>query len=63
VINTSLYYDAVRKPLNYILDYLPISEKQEALSNTDMLINLQVQYILIWTDIWTQITHREQFLV
>lgn len=47
----------------YILDYLPISEKQEAFSNIDMLINLQVQYILKWTDSWTQITHREQFLV
>jgi len=27
----------------YILDYLPISEKQEAFRNTDMLIDLQVQ--------------------
>jgi hypothetical protein len=43
----------------YILDYLPISEKQEAFRNTDMLINLQVQYTLKWT----QIIHREQFLV
>jgi len=47
----------------YILDYLPNSEKQEALRNTDMLINLQVQYILKWTDRWTQITPKEQFLV
>jgi len=47
----------------YIFDYLPISEKQEAFRNTDMLIDLQVQYILKWTNRWTQIMHREQFLV